>query len=187
MAKRTVCIAGAAEGPLGKVPDHSELSMMGLAARAALAEAGLTERDVDGLFIRYRTTEPLVEHSVEFGEFMGIRPRFADSTDIGGGSFEAYVHHALLAVEAGRCDVDLIAYTSRRGRWSRAQLHGGGRLRLSGQFEGALRHHVAHRTVRSSRLVTSPVRNDRHADGRVARSRRAAGLSSIRRRSCGIP
>jgi acetyl-CoA acetyltransferase len=136
MAKRTVCIAGAAEGPLGKVSDHSELSMMGLAARAALAEAGLSERDVDGLFVRYRTTEPLVEHSVEFGEFMGIRPRFADSTDIGGGSFEAYVHHALLAVAAGRCDVALITYASRqRSRRSRSMLMAADDYSLSGQFE----------------------------------------------------
>ena len=136
MPERAVYIAGVAEGPLGKVPDHSELSMMGLAARAALAEGGLTERDVDGLFVRYRTTEPLVEHTVEFGEHMGIRPRYADSTDIGGGSFEAFVHHAMLAVAAGRCDVALLAYASRqRSRRSRSMLVAPDDYSLSGQFE----------------------------------------------------
>src|SRR5436309_1889340 len=136
MPERAVYIAGVAEGPLGKVPDHSELSMMGLAARAALAEAGLTERDVDGLFVRYRTTEPLVEHTVEFGEYIGIRPRYADSTDIGGGSFEAFVHHAMLAVAAGRCDVALLAYASRqRSRRSRSMLVPPDDYSLSGQFE----------------------------------------------------
>jgi acetyl-CoA acetyltransferase len=136
MPERTVCIAGAAEGPLGKVPDHSELSMMGLGGREGVVEVGINERDVNKLFVRYRTTEPLVEHSVEFGEFMGIRPRFADSTDIGGGSFEAFVHHALLAVAAGRCDVALIAYASRqRSRRSRSMLVAADDYSLSGQFE----------------------------------------------------
>jgi acetyl-CoA acetyltransferase len=110
--------------------------MMALAARAALDEAGLSVRDVDGLFVRYRSTEPLVEHSVEFGEYLGVRPRYADSTDIGGGSFEAYVHHALLAVGAGRCDVALLAYASRqRSRRSRSMLIAADDYTLSGQFE----------------------------------------------------
>jgi acetyl-CoA acetyltransferase len=136
MPDRSVCIAGVAEGPLGKVPDHSELSMMAVAARAALAEAGLSTRDVDGLFVRYRTSEPLVEHTVELGEYMGVQPRFADSTDIGGASFEAYIHHALLAVAAGRCDVALLAYASRqRSRRSRSMLQAPDDYTLSGQFE----------------------------------------------------
>jgi hypothetical protein len=36
-----VYITGVAESPLGKVSGHSELSMMALAAREALAEAGI--------------------------------------------------------------------------------------------------------------------------------------------------
>ena len=141
MAERTVCIAGVAEGPLGKVSDHSELSMMGLAARAALAEAGLTERDVDGLFVRYRTTEPLVEHSVEFGEYMGIRPRFADSTDIGGCSFEAFVHHALLAVAAGRCEVALDHLRLPPAESPKSlHAHGARRLQPVRAVRGAVRH-----------------------------------------------
>ena len=35
------CIAGVAETPLGKVLDHSEYSMVAVAAAEALAEAGL--------------------------------------------------------------------------------------------------------------------------------------------------
>jgi acetyl-CoA acetyltransferase len=131
-----VFIAGVAESPLGKVSDHSELSMMALAAREALTEAGLSRKDVDGLFVRYRSTEPLVEHSVELGEYLGIQPRYADSTDIGGGSFEAFVHHAMVAVEAGHCEVALLAYASRqRSRRSRSMLVAPDDYTLSGQFE----------------------------------------------------
>jgi acetyl-CoA acetyltransferase len=104
------CIVGVAETPLGEVRDQSELSMTALAAREALAEAGLSLRDVDGLFC----TEYGEEGTVKVGEYLGVRPRYMDSTDIGGASFEAQVHHALLALEAGRCDVALITYASRQ-------------------------------------------------------------------------
>jgi acetyl-CoA acetyltransferase len=131
-----VYIAGVAEAPLGKVSGHTELSMMALAAREALGEAGLGLKDVDGIFTHYRTNEPMLEHSVELGEYLGIRPRFADSTDIGGCSFEAYVHHAILAVAAGRCDVALLAYASRqRSRRSRTMQAHGDDYTISGQFE----------------------------------------------------
>ena len=73
-------IAGVAETPLGKVPDHTELSMVAVAAREALAEAGMTLKDVDGVFV-HRMGE---EGSVQVGEYLGIQARYADSTDFGG-------------------------------------------------------------------------------------------------------
>ena len=67
-------IVGAAETPLGKVLDHSELSMVALAAKEALSEAGLRFRDVDALFTNYMGEEG----SVQLGEYLGIQPRYAD-------------------------------------------------------------------------------------------------------------
>ena len=129
-------IAGVAESPLGRVADQTELSMMALAAREALAEAGMSIKDVDGLFVRYRTNEAYVEQTVELGEYLGIQPRFADSTDIGGCSFEAHVHHAMIAIAAGRCEVALIAYASRqRSRRARSMLAAPDDYTLTGQFE----------------------------------------------------
>src|SRR5579862_4100298 len=55
---KPVYVTGVAESLLGKVADHTELSMMAMAAREALAESGLKLSDVDGLFVRYRSTEP---------------------------------------------------------------------------------------------------------------------------------
>jgi acetyl-CoA acetyltransferase len=134
--EKSVYVTGVAESPLGKVADHSELSMMAVAAREALAESGLTLSDVDGLFVRYRSTEPFIEHSVELGEYLGLQPRYADTTDIGGCSFEAYIHHAMLAVAAGRCDVALIAYASRqRSQRSRTMLDAPDDYTITGQFE----------------------------------------------------
>lgn len=110
MIGRPVYVAGVAESPLGEVRDQTELSMCALAAREALAEAGLAFRDVDGLFVNYMGEEG----TAQVGEYLGIQPRYADSTDLGGAAFEAFVHHAMLAVAAGRCEVALITYASRQ-------------------------------------------------------------------------
>jgi len=53
---KPVYVTGVAESPLGKVADHTELSMMAVAARGALAESGLRLPDVDGHFVRYLST-----------------------------------------------------------------------------------------------------------------------------------
>ena len=105
-----VYIAGVAETPLGEVHDHSELSMVALAAREALDEAGMTLADVDAVFTNYMGDEG----SAQVAEYLGVVPRYADSTNIGGASYEAHVHHAMLAIAAGRCEVALIAYASRQ-------------------------------------------------------------------------
>lgn len=132
LARTPVYIAGVAETPLGKVMDQSELSMVALAAKEALDEAGLRLKDVDGLFVNYMGEEG----SVQVGEYLGIRPRYADSSDMGGGSFEAFVHHAMLAVAAGRCEVALITYASRqRSRRNRNRAIAADPGTLAGQFE----------------------------------------------------
>jgi acetyl-CoA acetyltransferase len=107
-----------AETALGKVLDQSELSMAALASREALREAGLTLADVDGVFVNYMGEEG----SVQVGEYLGIRPRWADSSDLGGAAFEAFIHHAATAIAAGRCSVALITYASRQRSLRRRSL-----------------------------------------------------------------
>jgi len=129
---RDVYIAGVAESPLGKVYDHTENSMAAVAAKEALAEAGLTLQDVDGVFVNYMGEEG----SVQFAEYLGIQPRYADSSDLGGAAFEAFVHHAMLAIAAGRCDVALVAFASRqRTKRGRTRQFPGGPASLMSQFE----------------------------------------------------
>jgi acetyl-CoA acetyltransferase len=132
MKLRPAYIAGVAETPLGEVWDHSELSMAAVASREALAEAGLTFADVDALFTNYMGEEG----TVQLGEYLGVMPRYADSTDLGGAAFEAFVHHAVAAIHAGRCEVALIAYASRqRTRRSRKMTRESDNSSLSAKFE----------------------------------------------------
>jgi acetyl-CoA acetyltransferase len=72
--------------------------------REALADAGLTLDDVDGVCCSGIATG-ITEH-------LGIRPRFVDGTFVGGSSFELHVEHAAAAIAAGLCDVVVGVYAS---------------------------------------------------------------------------
>ena len=131
--KNPVYIVGAAETPLGEVYDHTEHSMVAVAALEALAEAGMTMKDVDGVFVNYMGEEG----SVQVGEYLGIHePRYADSTDLGGAAFEAFVHHAMMAIANGRCEVALVGYASRqRSLRARSMASATSQLTINAQFE----------------------------------------------------
>lgn len=102
-----VAIVGVAESDLGET-GSSILRLQTQAIRAALDDAGLSLRDVDGLctngLTRFSTTQ--------LAEYLGIRPTWTDSTFAGGASYELFVGRAVEAIRAGRCEVVLIAYGS---------------------------------------------------------------------------
>jgi acetyl-CoA acetyltransferase len=101
---KTAAIVGVAESDeIGKTPHKSALQHHAEAAYNALEDAGLSKKDVDGLFTARFST-------LTTGEYLGIQPRFSDSTWIGGGSFETHVGHALAAINAGYCEVALITH-----------------------------------------------------------------------------
>ena len=73
----------------------------------ALASAGLTVADVDGLA---SCTGAMMMPSVELAEYLGIQPRWTESTQTGGSSFEIHVEHAASAIAHGLCDVAVVSY-----------------------------------------------------------------------------
>ncbi|MDG5485964.1 acetyl-CoA acetyltransferase [Mycolicibacterium gadium] len=77
--------------------------------RAALADAGLSLKDVDGLC---SCTGGTLMHSVELAEYLGITPRFTDATQTGGASYGLYVEHAAAAIAAGLAETVVIVYAS---------------------------------------------------------------------------
>jgi acetyl-CoA acetyltransferase len=88
---------------IGVVPDKSTLQLQGEAVLNALDDAGLSCRDVDGIF-----TAGL--RPPEVAEYLGIQPRFFDGTQVGGSSFVVHVGHAATAIAAGLCEVALIVH-----------------------------------------------------------------------------
>lgn len=117
-SRGSVAVVGVAESDLGRVPDHSTpTDLMAQAVSRALAACGLGLGDVDGLFA---TTSQLRMGPLALAEYLGLRPRVFDGTNIGGSSFQAHLAHAHLALEAGLCEVAVIAYGSTQRSVSRA-------------------------------------------------------------------
>ncbi len=103
-------IVGAAESDLGEVgPGFTPLDLIGQATDRALADAGLNKEDVDGLF---SASAYYSMATVSAGEYLGIRPRYSDATNMGGSSFVSHLLHAAAALEAGLCEVALVTYAS---------------------------------------------------------------------------
>lgn len=108
MRTRKAAIVGVAESDLGVVGPKTVLQLQAQAARAALAEAGLTVKDVDAVFTAGSNWS--WAPSMLLAEYLGIRPKVTDSTNIGGSSFEAHVGHAAAMIAMGLCEVALITY-----------------------------------------------------------------------------
>jgi acetyl-CoA C-acetyltransferase len=103
-------IAGVHEYESRWAPDKTSFQIMGECTRDALADAGLSLSDVDGLFGASMTMGAM--GMVQFSEYLNIKPRYLDGTNIGGSSFVSHVAHAGAAIHAGLCDVALIVYGS---------------------------------------------------------------------------
>ncbi|MDT5359801.1 MAG: hypothetical protein QOC69_1563 [Mycobacterium sp.] len=103
-----VAIAGVALSDVGRVDDKGPYELIAQASRRALADAGLAPADVDGLASTGQGTLP----PVDVGEYLGLRPRWIDSTAVGGASWEVMAAHAADAITAGHADVVLLTYGS---------------------------------------------------------------------------
>jgi acetyl-CoA acetyltransferase len=74
----------------------------------ALDDAGLKASDVDA--VATCTGGAIMFPSMELADYLGIRPRWTDSTNIGGSSLETYVEHVSHAIALGVCETALIVY-----------------------------------------------------------------------------
>lgn len=115
-----IAIVGIGESDIGETTGRSVFGLIADAAVAALADAGIAKGEIDGLFC---TGLPRYPTQV-MGEYLGISPTFADSTEAGGASFEFYVEHAAAAIRAGLCTTALLLYGSTQ-RADRARDLGG--------------------------------------------------------------
>jgi len=105
VSRGDVIIAGAAEtDEIGRLPDHSTLGLHIEAARNAVADAGLTMRDIDGIATVSAPGPVQVAHA------LGIYPDWLDGTGIGGTSFLLHVRHAAAAIRAGYARTILITH-----------------------------------------------------------------------------
>lgn len=102
-------IVGVGETGLGKAAmGDTALSLQCRAAREALLDAGLHPGEVDGVFAHWddRASALLV------AEYLGLQPRYVDSTVVGGQSNITHLVHAMAAIESGLCNVALVSWGS---------------------------------------------------------------------------
>lgn len=129
MTPKTVAVVGAAETTeMGKIPGLSQLGLHADAALNALADAGLTAADVDGI-------ATAGESPANLASYLGITPSWVDGTAVGGCSFMVHVRHAAAAINEGLATTVLITH-GESGR-SRVGVGGWGMApsSLNGQFE----------------------------------------------------
>lgn len=116
--KGSAAIVGVGLAGIGEAPGRTYLELLGEAVCVALRDASVKLHEVDGLFTSSMvTTLP----TVTTGEYLGIRPRYSDGTNVGGSSFVSHAIAAVSALHSGLCDVALICYGSN-------QKTGGGKL-----------------------------------------------------------
>jgi acetyl-CoA acetyltransferase len=124
---RSVAIAGVAESDeIGKVENKSSLQHHAESAYNALEDAGIKMSEVDGLLSAGFSTLTLAE-------YMGIEPKYTDTTAVGGSSFIIHIAHAMAAINAGYCEVALVTH-GEAGRSARSRA-GGNASEPGPQFE----------------------------------------------------
>ncbi|MDK1023268.1 MAG: thiolase [Gammaproteobacteria bacterium] len=101
---RSAAIVGAAEATeIGYLKDPKTAIQLHIEAIKAVSDqTGIPISSIDGIFS--------AGWSSELAEHLGIHPKYIDTTQVGGCSFEMHVHHAMAAIYAGIIDVALISH-----------------------------------------------------------------------------
>src|ERR1700722_6906649 len=116
---RRVAVVGAALSDCGRVDHKTAYELHYQATHRAIEDAGLQPGDIEGF--ASTGTGPIPPIAVT--EYMGLRPVWADSTAVGGSTWEFMVGHAAAAIAQGEVDVVAITY----GSTTRADLKAGRR------------------------------------------------------------
>jgi acetyl-CoA acetyltransferase len=114
-------VVGVGQAGLGQARGYTEQEVLAQAAMAAISDAGLSLKDIDGI-TTCSSLSPMWAMSVV--EYLGIRPTFLDSTMIGGSSYVAHLLPAMHALASGQCNAVLVCYgsTQRTAKFNRADL-----------------------------------------------------------------
>jgi acetyl-CoA acetyltransferase len=174
---RNVCVVGVghADGPVA--PGRSQYQLIAQAFRGALDDAGLQKSDIEGL----ASAGYGGMHEVGVAEYLGLMPRWLESTSCGGSSFEFHAHHAFRAIEAGDVDTVAIVYGNNQLSASGRTLGTGGGgargmqppgpmkyefptgLTLVGAYATAARRHMHEYGTTPEQLASIAVQTREHA------------------------
>jgi acetyl-CoA C-acetyltransferase len=98
------------------MPDKTDFQLFQECAAGALADAGLTPKDIDGLCVAPNSqyggdlSDPAPNR---MADYLNIAPRFVDTTYVGGASAQFQVRRAAMAIEMGIASCVLVVYCAR--------------------------------------------------------------------------
>jgi acetyl-CoA acetyltransferase len=124
-----VCVLGVglADGP--KTPHLNSTMLEAQAFKRALDDAGINKNDIDGL----ASAGYGGMHEVMLAEYLGVQPRWMESTSVGGSSFEFHTMHAYRAIQNGDAEMIAIVYGNNQlSAFGRTLGTGGGGARGGG-------------------------------------------------------
>lgn len=112
-------VVGVGQAGMGEAHGYTEMEILAQAAHRAVADAGLSMSDIDGLCT---CSASATMWAMPVAEYLGLRPSFIDSTMLGGSSFVAHLMPAIQALASGQCNAVLVCYgsTQRTGSVNRA-------------------------------------------------------------------
>jgi len=103
-------IAGIGHTAFGAQPGRSTVSLNVEAIRAALADARIEKDAVDALFLKFPTSQFTFQYGQKVAEAVGLQPRIGGVWDAAGAANIAMISFAALAIEAGQCEVAVVAF-----------------------------------------------------------------------------
>jgi len=103
-----VAIVGAALSDCGRVDHKTVYELHYQATTRALDDAGLTRADIEG----FMSTGTGTLAPIEVCDYLGIRPRWVEGTNVGGSAWQFMIEHAVAAISRGYVDVVAITYGS---------------------------------------------------------------------------
>ena len=107
--KGKTAVVGLAESGCGMASGWSAMEIMANSVHDALDDAGIKLNEVDGVFA---ATAFHSMAAMSLSEYLGLKPKFADGSQIGGSSFLSHILTAALALDAGLINVAVVAYGS---------------------------------------------------------------------------
>jgi acetyl-CoA acetyltransferase len=113
-------IAGVGHTAFGKLIGSDTVSLNVEACRHALSDAHVDKALVDAVFVKVRTSAHEFMYGQKVAEALGIQPRLGGAWDQGGAANITLLSFAIMAIEAGQCDVALVSYADNPRSGNRA-------------------------------------------------------------------
>jgi acetyl-CoA acetyltransferase len=117
--KRQAAIVGVYESPRREAKGIHPYAIHAECVRGALYDAGLTFDDVDGICTATGDWGEGGASSdiLDLSDYLGLKPRYFNSTDFGGGCYVSHAGHAAAAIGSGQANVVVVTYAGCSRNW----------------------------------------------------------------------